>query len=535
MNDTIRAILDILDDGRTPELRIAAAQVVGELGSKDQAIVSRLTRALEGAEGYLSRHVLGALARIGSAAAVRALVAELDRTQHADVAAHLLAEVGEAAAAPLASAFDEAGPEARARIVSILGRIPTSGSLEVLEKSLLDPELSKRASDAIVGHQLERLDKRGVQSLKSRLVKALKAEGLAAQAVATILGLITRLDASGSRPTLLKHAGPAYPGMVRKAALESLVSVSITPAQARDLLAYVDEPDDVHVVDPVIRVLSSVTEWADDAVPKLCELLKHRDTRLCLFAARAMRHAPHKDAVKPLLEYLDGSDPELRAAATAALGANPAARDALMRAMSTERNVDRYGRLAAAAGPHFASLGDQALRAQVEKACKLLISQDSRGEILLDALASSQPDVVPGLVVDKAVRFRRQRKLVESIALLAFLGQADRLDPEGRYQLGLSRLLLDSGQRKGDEVDEPGDATMGYLAMLVREGFPMLERLTKESMLKPEDLLRVGQHFAEGVGEERRFAAEVLHHVADKHGRQRAGEEARLALRADGF
>ena len=209
MNDTIRAILDILDDGRTPELRIAAAQVVGELGSKDQAIVSRLTRALEGAEGYLSRHVLGALARIGSAAAVRALVAELDRTQHADVAAHLLAEVGEAAAAPLASAFDEAGPEARARIVSILGRIPTSGSLEVLEKSLLDPELSKRASDAIVGHQLERLDKRGVQSLKSRLVKALKAEGLAAQGqIEADVALLTRAEAKG---LFCSEDEPCYP------------------------------------------------------------------------------------------------------------------------------------------------------------------------------------------------------------------------------------------------------------------------------------------------------------------------------------
>ena len=34
---------------------------------------------------------------------------------------------------------------------------------------------------------------------------------------------------------------------------------------------------------------------------------------------------------------------------------------------------------------------------------------------------------------------------------------------------------------------------------------------------------------------ERRFGVDLLQFVADKHGRQKAGEEARMVLRAEGF
>ena len=76
---------------------------------------------------------------------------------------------------------------------------------------------------------------------------------------------------------------------------------------------------------------------------------------------------------------------------------------------------------------------------------------------------------------------------------------------------------------------------MGYIAGLVRDGFPVLDRLKKESMLEPEDLLRVGRHFNESIGPERRFGTELLRHVAEKHGKVKAGEEARMMIRAAGL
>ena len=76
---------------------------------------------------------------------------------------------------------------------------------------------------------------------------------------------------------------------------------------------------------------------------------------------------------------------------------------------------------------------------------------------------------------------------------------------------------------------------MGYFANLIRSGFALFERIKKEGQLSPEDLLRVGRHFAEGVAAERRFGGQLLHLVAQKYGRQRVGEEAKLMLRAEGL
>ena len=66
-------------------------------------------------------------------------------------------------------------------------------------------------------------------------------------------------------------------------------------------------------------------------------------------------------------------------------------------------------------------------------------------------------------------------------------------------------------------------------------GFPLFERLKKESMLQPEDLLRVGRHFNGSIGPEQRFGGEVLHYVAKKHAKAKVGEEARMMIRAEGL
>ena len=121
MNDTIRSILEILETDRPPELKIAAAQVLGELAPKEVGVVKVLEAKLANGEDYLVRHVLSTLAAIRSAAALRVLVGKLD-SRHADLAAHLLAEIGSDAAATLDEAFDDASLETRTRILGILGR-----------------------------------------------------------------------------------------------------------------------------------------------------------------------------------------------------------------------------------------------------------------------------------------------------------------------------------------------------------------------------------------------------------------------------
>ena len=69
---------------------------------------------------------------------------------------------------------------------------------------------------------------------------------------------------------------------------------------------------------------------------------------------------------------------------------------------------------------------------------------------------------------------------------------------------------------------------------MVRQGFPVLERLKKETMLKPPQLLRIGRHFADSVGPEGELGAGMLQLLSSKSGASPAIEEARVLLRSVG-
>ena len=75
---------------------------------------------------------------------------------------------------------------------------------------------------------------------------------------------------------------------------------------------------------------------------------------------------------------------------------------------------------------------------------------------------------------------------------------------------------------------------MGFFAVLIRNDFPLFDRLKRESAVKPEMMLRVATHFASTVGAERRFGTEMLQHLAERT-KGRACDEAKIALRSVGL
>lgn len=535
MNDTIKSILGLLDTGK-PELQIAAAQVLGALAPREVAVSQALADRLNGAEDYLQRHVLHTLAAIGSPAAVKTLVSHLDTPGNgADYVAHLLAEIGKEVAPALTDIFDSSSPETQVRILGILAKIPGAQSIGVLEKALFVPELGRRAADGLL-ESVGRLEERSVNALRDRLVKVLaKREAeLAPQSLAMILVVLGRIDGKGSRNALVGYAGPEYPPVVRHAALQALAGVQLTPTQATQMLDWVDDDDRVHVADPTIELLAAFDKWTSAAAARLRKLLSSRHDHLKLFALRAMRHVSSEEIVKTLMQHLLGDAPDLSAAAGEALAHNPKALDRLLRAFLLEKQVERSRLLARPLGVLCGSLGNTQLKLLAEKGIRLLLSHDAKGEVVLDVAIAAQRDRVAALLIDKAVRLRRARKLEEAFALFAFLAQREALGLDGRYQLAIVRLMIDARDGRGEQA-HAGDATMGHLAMLVRDGFPVFDKLKRESIVTPEMLLRIGTHFTDGVGPERRFGSELLRWVAEKHGRRRAGEEARLVLRAEGL
>src|SRR5690606_29593420 len=141
MNDTLKAILKVLTDGK-PERQVAAAQILAELKPSEPLVVKALASRLGNGEPHLTRYVLEALAAIGTEDATRALLERLriGGAESEQIALLMSREENATSARYLASVFDDADLELRCRILSIVGRQNGKEAIAVLRKALLSPE-----------------------------------------------------------------------------------------------------------------------------------------------------------------------------------------------------------------------------------------------------------------------------------------------------------------------------------------------------------------------------------------------------------
>ncbi len=538
MNETLKAIARLVEEG-SPELKVAAAQVLGELRPQDSALVQILTSQLTYGDNVLNRYILQALSRIGSDEAVATLVSRLrGGGPISDLVCHLLRQSGPGVVKTLARPFDQEDPALQERLLQILGQYTEADAIHVLRKALLSETRSLSCMAAeFLAKRLPELSEARRRSFREHLHKAVhgNTDELPPATLAQALSVLRQLDGAASRPLLLKFAAPKHPPLVRQAALRALAGVKLTPTQAGNLLEFVGESDLTHVVQPTCEALSDHDKWPPAASAELRKLWSSRREEMKLFAIRALTETHTEEMAKLYLGLLHGPNAAFRAAALKALRGNPKALPVLLKAFQNERNADRAAVLAeplAGLADHFSP---DRLKSMCEKVARLLGNHDRLGQTYLDLLLAVDPEASGRELTDKAVRLRRARKLPQALTILMHLAKADVLDLEGRYQMALARLIMDHEEGRAGVAVHTGDATMGYIAGLVRDGFPVLDRLKKESMLEPEDLLRVGRHFNESIGPERRFGTELLRYVAEKHGKLKAGEEARMMIRSAGL
>jgi hypothetical protein len=354
-------------------------------------------------------------------------------------------------------------------------------------------------------------------------------------ALAHGLRIMAETNVAQSRATLLKYAQPGHAPIVRKAALLGLESASLTPAQSDVLLEYLEDSDITHVVRPTLAALKDHSDWSRGGINTLRGMLTSRREDMKLFALGALKQVQNEEVAKIYLGHLQSAKPELRSVAIDALGQNAKATPLLLKALQNERNPQRARVLIHPLCNHAGRIKSPQIKTMAEKCGKLLADGNELGEVHLELLLHVNPSKSTEQLVDKAMRLRRARKLNEALRILLHLAQAATLDLEGRYQLALARLIKDSDEGRSGTIRFTGDATMGFIAGLVRDSFPVFERLKKESMLDPEDLLRVGRHFNASIGPEQRFGTDMLVYVAKKHARAKAGEEARMMIRTEGL
>lgn len=527
MNDTLKLIVGLLEGGK-PELQVAAAQILGELRAKDGAVVKALQGGLRRSP-VLARFCLDALAKVQTPEAL-AVVADLlvEADPLADHAAQLLADVGGGAHAALVARFPDAPAEAAHRILAVLARAPGKEGVPVFVRALLTPDLSSTAVRILLGGA-------GApgfgKALREGLAKHLD-DALPESCLGNVITVLARLDRDGAKSLLHRYTQDTCPPSVRSAAFRALAGTSLSAPQLRHLLDLLEDPAQKDVHEAVRELLASLPEVPEGALPVLKRLLQARQPEQRLFALRMLRTAGGADLAKFALKWIDHEDERFRTAAVEALSCNPKAADLVLRLLITTR-LPAVAETAASILLRLApQLPTKFVRGLAERAIRTLGSQPRLCDQLLDvALAVPAAKVVP-LLVESCVRLRRAGRRAEALHVLARLVSSPQGDAEVRYQLALTKLLHDAAQG-AEESEAPGNPTMGFFVALVREGFPLFERLRKENAVTPELLLRLAMHFANSVGAERRFGTELLQHLATRT-RGRAGDEAKVALRAVG-
>jgi hypothetical protein len=529
MNDTLKIIVETLETGK-PELQVAAAQILGELRAREPAVVRALGSAVRRSP-VLGRFCLDALSKIATPDALELIARVLvEHEQLADHAAHLLGDAGSPAHEVLVGVYGQAVGEQRNRILAILAKSLSKDAIGVFVQGLLTPETTETAS---------RLLQSAASQFVPPLQKALR-EGLAKYlqsslpdvCLAQVVAVLAKVDGEGSRSLFLDFTGPETVPVVRSAALRALQGTRMSAAQVRSMMDLLEDPLQKDVHEAAREALAQLPEVPEALVPVLKRLLSARPPEQRLFALRMLRTSGAPDVTKIALKSLDHGDPRFRQAAADVLAYSKHAVEPMVRLVLVAKDP-ALARTAADIlvrlhnhhpfSPKFTS-------ALADKAVRLLATNSFAGDLLLGVLLATGSNKMGPMLVDRGIRLRRARRLPDALHVLARVAASPLANDECRYQLALAKLLQDM-TKPAVEVSAPGNSTMGFFAALVRNEFPLLERLCKESSVTPEAMLRVAMHFSSAVGAERKFGTELLKHLASRK-KGRAGDEARVVLRA---
>ena len=543
MNDTIKSIVDLLIDGK-PELQVAAAQVLGELRPKDAAAIDALSNGLDRSP-LLGRFCLDALAKIANPAALAKMAeAVVEHEVLSDHAAHLLGDLGPEAHGVLAEIYPQAIGEQRGRILSVLGRELSDASIPVVVGALLTNDLMdvaatmlERGSRAMTPAMKkllreslqERLDDSLVSSAASNTVAS---NTVAPNTVARVLAVLAVVDAKGSKTLFLKCIEVGLPTPVRSAAFRALRGAELTANQTKAMMASLEDGAQKGVHDAIRDLLVNLPELPTGLAPGLKRLLASRQPEQRLFAIRMLRTAGGVELAKSFVKLLDHDDARFREAAVDGLANNKQAVEPLLKLMQSTKNLDMSQIAGTILARLVSHITPKMQKAAGEKAVKLLATNSRLGDMLLDLVLLAGGTKIAPFFIEKAIRLRRAQHTAEALHVLAKVGASDFSDDEVHYQIAVIKLLASADEIEGSGT--PGNSTMGFFSVLIRAGFPLFDRLKRESAIKPEMLLRVATYFTQAVGAERRFGTELLQHLANRT-KGRAGDEARLVLRTAGM
>ena len=544
MDATAKKLLKLLDSDDL-ELRVSAAQVFSELGISSKPVIKALGNCLREPYEPIQLAALKGLARLGASDVAHLVVPMI--LKGGDIREHVMAVVaaiGPSAVPQLRNLYDDADFNGRRAIITSLSVLNGKPAVEFMLNKLAVESFEQQQ------HLLARLAE-AINAMKPAqqtpifplVQKLLRGKPDPSTPYLHISGLILlgcfrgRSLAVRARKILRNYADPKHLPEIRRFALVSLYRQSdelkATPDFLRFLQKSLCDSDWENVAQHALTGFKKVDLNSKDCL-KLVQLLNkspHFTVHIHVFERLTGINRP--EIASAIVPFLSDSRFRVREAAEAALRQISSGIESLFKTLVESEDLEVTQRV----NSILQEFPQKTRRKYLDRAVKRLLLLFERNDVryrsFLEFVKGVDADPLRTKVYQKVVKLKNgssRDKWVRITEYMQLLWDHHMITSEGRYFFAIA--LIRQSSRDLDPASRRSDLGLRVLRALIYDSYiELVEKITVDKHIDPEDYYYLGFHFAEEGEQMGRFGIRMLRHLVEAFPRNKISEQAQQKLR----
>jgi HEAT repeat protein len=531
-------LLRLLQVEHPPDVRRAAALVLGELGVRDGDVAKALGDALEDADSSVRLEVVRTIGKLRIESALPQLLSRIkEGGEEADAAAHAAAHLGAKGTRALQELMPKVAPGLRRHIAAALVGGGTASATAAAAAVLLDKDPGVvEAAVRSLAEQIPTLAAPQRQAWTDQLLELANDRKTTLSSVnqAAVVRLLAALDDPRAGAALWDKVAPPHPPEVRAAALQAVGKWANAPTKDQLKRLFASAADkDFRIVAPALVILQRLPV-NDRLASEWLALLRAPDVAVRQLALLKVGDRDTAETAAALVLQLRHADRGLREAALNRLTRLEHGRKALTAALLEAESPDQAWPMARAQAP-FAKDYSVAWREEVfEKTSAYLEAADRRADPLLFLLRESDAADLRNRLEERALIHRKTKTYAAALTYLRLLGR----DPACGFALRLELAacgLKESGKDLAAEARGADPCLQQFVSLSQQDDGELVRQTEPMKWLGPEDLYYLGFHLAEQEGRAKKAGAEILKRVFKRSPRTKVGQAAKSKLRSAGL
>jgi hypothetical protein len=536
---TTRKILELLKPESAGEVRAAAALVLGEIGSRDDALDQALCHLLEDPESPVRLQAMGAVAKLRVEKALSRLLERVSAGGiESEAAALAAARLGARGTRALQELMPQTAPGLRRRIAAALAATDSASAETAALDALLDndPGVVDASARSLLA-KVPTLSKPHRKALVERvldLLGARKPHRLPQVSEAALVRLLAALEDPRGEAAFWARIDTSRPPEIRAAALQALGTLPFPSSRDKLQRLFASATDaDFRVAAPALMILKEAPV-SDRALRDWLPLLDAPDPAARRFAIEKIGDRDKAEIAAALVRQLDHPDRSLRDLALSRLAKLAYGREALASALRQAEIPDKAWALARVQAPMVREYSP-ALRTRLfAQACDYLEAGDRRADALLFLLREADAKGLRDRLEERALANRKKKKYSLALIYWRLLTRDPACREEIRFEQAACGLKV-SGHDLAPESRSTDPCLHQFAGLVHRHETEPIKFVEKAKWLDPEDLFYLGFHFAEGHGPEKEFGAQVLRLLIRRSPRSKSAKDAKSKLRSQGL